>query len=1117
MVQDDNQLESLETLKLINAASTALRLYPEDSVKVRESIETAYQGTKTFLRKNNLLRFSFLDGEYFLNGSPVSKRMREQFKMLTFRDQLQKMELNEFVLSTGIDRKKFKKILSVFKATPEQISKAGGSKVFIEQLELAEIFPEQYFGPGETEKEIHQKQKVNGILKQLSGGVVQSPFILYLVGRTKENAIEQALVEEFKSTENSAHIVATTTYSLLQILFKDHTIAISPVFSEMLANVSSHIAEDRHVEVSTRAASLLAPYLDQCVILMLSCQDFSSSFGELFYEALLVAADNDTLARVLGWMQEQQKLDGKLNDKLVKQLEAVAKGYEALAATPRGKQVLAMMETKGVLQETEKNRKGTRVQSGISALAKGDLTILANKEVCLSLPATIEKLLKNDKEVVAAAIIQNVVKGLKEKDNGLRLSLGKVIGAIATKLAAMNRWEWLEKLAPISLAWIREYEVADQSLKQHLLAMQAMMNQAWYSGKNDLAEEILDVFYFVRSGAFEKNDEVRQLVGNVQDKNVDVVLLREYLDRCFVRPVNEVICRKIVMQGPVAVRFLIDTLIASDKRADRIRLLKVLIEYGSDLVPLLLERLSEPMPWFGKRNLIRLLSETGTEENIEAVLNYARHEDLRVQQELLQCIVRIGGGSTREYLLQILPITSEQAKVQIVKNLRRLADMSIVEPLSELLKECRVYQGPVKDALVLEIAKTLGASGSAKAFHTLREIIDGGAGQFGKESVRAAELAISFIHEQGRIDDGSPDEGQPEQDANENVVASEATHTSETYEAITDSDEEKEVYALLQKNEVDSAKKALLWLIEKTALLKKFNEAEALRSRLIEIDGMALTEIIKAAEIIEDAKSNSVDQDHVLIWADLYDLLSTSEFNAFYLALEHDTYPTDTDVVKQGDSQEYLFFVNKGRMKLYFNEGERETLVKTIGHGKVLGGGSFFDDSIWTINATSMGSVEVSTLSKKAMDDWREEFPALEKKIQDYCLRSDRLSDFFTSSGAERRVHTRYPMDRAIYITLLDNTEQLTDTIIHGDSSDVSIGGLSFLSRITQREQARTLLGRHVRIFFKDKNGEGVETDISGTVKAIHNLTSVQLGRSVHIEFDRIIESDKVTGFINGT
>ena len=108
-------------------------------------------------------------------------------------------------------------------------------------------------------------------------------------------------------------------------------------------------------------------------------------------------------------------------------------------------------------------------------------------------------------------------------------------------------------------------------------------------------------------------------------------------------------------------------------------------------------------------------------------------------------------------------------------------------------------------------------------------------------------------------------------------------------------------------------------------------------------------------------------------------------------------------------------------------------------------------------------------------------------------------------------------MDRAIYITLLDNTEQLTDTIIHGDSSDVSIGGLSFLSRITQREKARTLLGRHVRIFFKDKNGEGVETDISGTVKAIHNLTSVQLGRSVHIEFDRIIESDKVTGFINGT
>ena len=64
MANGNRQQESLETLKLINAASTALRLYPADSVKVSTSIEDAYLGVKAFLRKYGLLRFSRPDGRF---------------------------------------------------------------------------------------------------------------------------------------------------------------------------------------------------------------------------------------------------------------------------------------------------------------------------------------------------------------------------------------------------------------------------------------------------------------------------------------------------------------------------------------------------------------------------------------------------------------------------------------------------------------------------------------------------------------------------------------------------------------------------------------------------------------------------------------------------------------------------------------------------------------------------------------------------------------------------------------------------------------------------------------------------------------------------------------------
>jgi len=223
-----------------------------------------------------------------------------------------------------------------------------------------------------------------------------------------------------------------------------------------------------------------------------------------FYNSLIRGTNSETLAKVLDWILGQQRYDGKKSDKFLTQLRIVSEGYEKLVATPRGKQILAMGATQVVLKKTEQGRKEVRLQAGITALAKGDLTSLRNTEVCQSIPATIEKLLANDRESVAAAIIQNVVKGLTEKKHELRAQLALVLGGVAIKLARIKRWDWLEKLAPVCLAWIREDEKADKSLERHMLAMQSMMNHAWYSNNSDLAEHILDVFYYIRSGALSK-------------------------------------------------------------------------------------------------------------------------------------------------------------------------------------------------------------------------------------------------------------------------------------------------------------------------------------------------------------------------------------------------------------------------------------------------------------------------------------------------------------------------------------------------------------------------------------------------------------------------------------
>jgi hypothetical protein len=128
----------------------------------------------------------------------------------------------------------------------------------------------------------------------------------------------------------------------------------------------------------------------------------------------------------------------------------------------------------------------------------------------------------------------------------------------------------------------------------------------------------------------------------------------------------------------------------------------------------------------------------------------------------------------------------------------------------------------------------------------------------------------------------------------------------------------------------------------------------------------------------------------------------------------------------------------------------------------------------------------------------------------------DRVNDFFQTSGAERRVDERHSLDGSVHISLLDDEGNTTDTTTRGDCSDISLGGVSFISRITKRKQARTLLGRHVEVLFKDGDQENRKMRLTGTVVAVRNLHSAELGRSVHVRFETLLEQSQMMDIVNG-
>ena len=76
----------------------------------------------------------------------------------------------------------------------------------------------------------------------------------------------------------------------------------------------------------------------------------------------------------------------------------------------------------------------------------------------------------------------------------------------------------------------------------------------------------------------------------------------------------------------------------------------------------------------------------------------------------------------------------------------------------------------------------------------------------------------------------------------------------------------------------------------------------------MELDPMALTEIVDSAEIIEAEKATTIDDDHQTIWTKLYDSLTLEEGNSFYQKLKQREFPPGKVLTQQGKINNTLFF-----------------------------------------------------------------------------------------------------------------------------------------------------------------------------------------------------------------
>ena len=309
---------------------------------------------------------------------------------------------------------------------------------------------------------------------------------------------------------------------------------------------------------------------------------------------------------------------------------------------------------------------------------------------------------------------------------------------------------------------------------------------------------------------------------------------------------------------------------------------------------------------------------------------------------------------------------------------------------------------------------------------------------------------------------------------------------------------EKQIFLLAESGNKDEAKKQLFDLMVSCARRKDFSNAERLRERIYEIDPMALMEIIQSGDIIEEEKSGAIDQDHLKIWANLLKDLTSDEFNTLYYKLEKKNYDAEETIVSQGMKNDELFFINQGSVRASYMGGEKKLFLKNLSSGEVAGE-NFFNSSVWTVSLTAIKPTQILALKRQKLENLEDRAPGIESKLRDFYRRSSDMSSLMKKKGMDRRVHERYRIERKIQLQVTGDKGKILSSF-KGEMTDISQGGLSFILRISKKENSRLLLGRNVKSIIPVSGAR--EMNLPGQVISVQSYDLIHSEYTVHVKFN---------------
>ncbi len=707
----------------------------------------------------------------------------------------------------------------------------------------------------------------------------------------------------------------------------------------------------------------------------------------------------------------------------------------------RERQAQALAKAKAIVAEAEKKREAARVEKGVQLFVHGNFEPLYNNEFVENLASYILNKFVLDEEEDAIQILEKLGNCLCNKKVELRERALMVVSVFTDIILDGDFPELKEILSRILVDWLTfetEYITGFEVVGSQLLKLILRM---LYAEQWDELENIIITLAQISTGEIAKNNLIRGISAKVHENLAEPDILDKltntYLDRDDER---HLVARSLLLHlGRFSAMFLVQKMIYSNNKEERFALIDLIPKIGEISIPVLKKCLEDEPPWFVIRNIVLIISRLENPLLFDIVSPYLTHRDIRVQQQVINCVEMLGGKQMRKRLIMALMQVNDELKGQLIVLLSQFEGMDIGNAFLDLLEVRSTLARHVQDDLILKLCLKLKFYPMKRTAEALGELVRERKERFG-EADRIASAAASSLQVVGTKLKKFP-VSQPLTE----MTLLPAAETNDLPEADT-----------REEGSHDGTS-------DKSYLFEELKEEEMQELSTTVDDGTNMT--IGKPEKHEAGKetpSYKKQEHHLMIWSKFYEQMTTEEANNLFRLLTPVSYSAGEELCQQGTKQTDLFFIDSGFAGLSHIDEIGEVLITSLQAGDLIGSEGFIHGLDWSVSLTAQTDLHVRILKKEVFVRLEKTYPELAKRLTYYCTYYDIIPYLINQTEDETKTAVGSDIDVNPNKLIIDSDESVINDVTTGTLLYTAQGGYCFSLPFIHEDNAFAILGRQV-------------------------------------------------------